>query len=267
MTWILLTNDDGVDAPGLPALAEALAAVAPTRVVVPHIERSWIGKAITRYEDLHVDLVTRNGIEMHAVTGYPADCVQLGVHTMFDDSPALVVSGINIGQNHGTSFVQCSGTVGAILEAAIAGIDGIAFSTGTTGPFRQWRERIMTPEALPVWERLAEIAADMTDQVLSAGQQGVALSVNMPDHATLATERRITTMAETGYGRLFREAAPGRYEHHFVDGLNRVAPGDDTDLAAARDGAISIVAVEGIRATGLPPDLAILAKPSGGVSA
>ena len=57
MTWILLTNDDGIDAPGLPSFAKALGAVADTRVVVPHVERSWIGKAITRYEDIRVESV------------------------------------------------------------------------------------------------------------------------------------------------------------------------------------------------------------------
>jgi hypothetical protein len=67
-------------------------------------------------------------------------------------------------------------------------------------------------------------------------------------------------MADTRYGRLFRETEPGRYVHHFTDGLNRIEPGDDTDLAAARDGVISIVAIRGIQSVEFPLSLASLAE-------
>lgn len=262
MSWLLLTNDDGIDAPGLPALAAALGQVAPTRVVVPHVERSWVGKAITRFEPVEVKTTRRGGIDMHTATGYPADCVQLGIHTLFPDAPALVVSGINIGQNHGSAFIQGSGTVGAVLEATIAGLDGIAFSAGASTAFHAWRRWVLTRDSLPMWERLAAVAADITACMLEAGQQGgVAVSVNMPDHADHGTERRITTVAETGYNRLFREEGSGRYVHDFTRGLTRLESLEGTDIGAARDGAVSITAIRGTHSVEYPSALRRLARP------
>lgn len=263
MTWILLTNDDGIDAPGLPSFAAALRNVATTRVVVPHVERSWVGKAITRFEPVEIEEVRRGGIEMYAATGYPADCVQLGIHTMFAEPPVLVVSGINIGQNHGSAFIQGSGTVGAVIEAAIAGVDGIAFSAGTNGDFHQWRRRVTAPESLPMWERLAALATEMTRVMLDAGPQGATISVNLPDHSDSTTERRLTTVAETGYDRLFRPDGPGRYVHDFTEGLTRMQSLEGTDVGAARDGAVSVTALRGIHGVGLPAGLSGLIEPAG----
>ena len=140
MTWVLITNDDGADARSLVPLARQIGATVPVRVVVPHMERSWVGKAITRYENLHVSRLERDGVEIVTTTGYPADCVQLGVNNLFDTPPALVVSGINLGYNHGSSYISTSGTVGAVVEAVTAGVDGLALSTGSKGDFRTWRE-------------------------------------------------------------------------------------------------------------------------------
>jgi hypothetical protein len=128
MPTILITNDDGIDSPTLVPLARCLRRLGTIRVVVPEAERSWIAKAITRFEALRVVPAEREGIAMHAVTGTPADCVSLGVHTLFDGPPDLVVSGINLGLNYGLAFLLSSGTVGAALEACLAGIPAIAFS-------------------------------------------------------------------------------------------------------------------------------------------
>jgi 5'-nucleotidase len=250
--WILVTNDDGIDAPPLVPLVSALADLASIRVVVPHIERSWIGKAITRFDPVEVRVVEREGLEMHAATGYPADCVQLGVHTLFDRPPALVVSGINIGYNHGSAFLQSSGTVGAALEAVIAGVDGVAFSAGSDRPWEEWRPWVHTPAARPMWHRLAAIAADITSGLLRAGPTGTVLSVNLPDEAGPTTERRITTVADTGYDRLFRRAGPSVYVHDFGGGTQQRASLEGTDMQAAADRVISITAVRG--AHGVPLD-------------
>src|SRR4030042_4204964 len=154
MDWILVTNDDGVDAPALPALARAIATLAPVRVVVPDRERSWVGKAITRFDPVTVEVVEREGIQMHAASGYPADCAQLGIHTLFSDPPVLVVSGVNVGYNHGSAYLQSSGTIGAALEAFNSGIDALAFSTQSIDrPWREWRPWAMGPDSTPMWER------------------------------------------------------------------------------------------------------------------
>ncbi|MFP3914318.1 MAG: 5'/3'-nucleotidase SurE, partial [Actinomycetota bacterium] len=98
---ILVTNDDGIDAPGLVPLARALQKLGEVRVVVPDRERSWVGKAITRFDPVWMERRERSGVEIMAVTGYPADAVQLGIHALEGATPDLVVSGINLGYNHG----------------------------------------------------------------------------------------------------------------------------------------------------------------------
>jgi 5'-nucleotidase len=245
VAWILLTNDDGIDAPGLPALARAIAGVAPVRVVVPDRERSWIGKAITRFDPLHVEEVERSGIPMYSVAGFPADCVQLGVHAMFDDAPDLVVSGVNIGFNHGTAYLLSSGTVGAALEASITGTDALAFSTGSSRPWREWRPWIESPAGLPEWERVAAVAAAITADVWAARPIRATLSVNIPEGADTTTERRITTLAEVGYDRLFTMMNDGTYVHDYRGGITEYGSMEGTDIRAAEEGVVSITPVGG----------------------
>ena len=128
MSSILITNDDGIDSPALVPLVEALQGISDTRVVVPDRERSWVGKAITRHDQVSVDEVDRGGIGMWTASGYPADCVQLGISELFPEPPVLVVSGINIGYNHGSGYIHSSGTVGAAVEALLGGVPAVALS-------------------------------------------------------------------------------------------------------------------------------------------
>jgi 5'-nucleotidase len=251
MPWILLTNDDGVDAPGLPTLAHALAAIAEVRVVVPDRERSWVGKAISRFEPVRVAATERGGVTIHTATGYPADCAQLGIHAMFDTPPDLVVSGINVGFNHGSAYLQSSGTVGAALEASIAGVDALAVSTGSKRPWGEWRPWAHTPAAVAMWERLSALTVDLARALWEARPSGVVISVNLPDDADADTERRITSVARVGYERLFSPAGDGVYMHDFGGGIDVRAPLEGTDVQAAADGAVSITPVGGVDAAPL----------------
>ncbi len=250
--WILLTNDDGVDARGLPALARALSEIAPVRVVVPDTERSWIGKAITRFDPVTVTAVERDGVAIHACSGYPADCTQLGINTLFDTPPRLVVSGINCGYNHGSAYLQSSGTVGAILEASIAGVPGIAFSAGSSRPWEEWRPWADTDDSLGMWERLGGVAARMSSIVFQLAPPGACLSVNLPDTSDDSTERRATRVADVGYDRLFKAAGEGVYVHAYGGGLDLRASLARTDVEAAADGVISIASVGGASSAPFP---------------
>lgn len=256
MDWILVTNDDGIDAPGLAPLARAIGELAPVRVVAPDRERSWVGKAITRFEPVRVEVVERGGVEMHAASGYPADCAQLGIHTLFREPPRLVVSGINVGFNHGSAYLQTSGTIGAALEASISGIDALAFSTQSiTRPWREWRPWAMGPDSIEMWERLSAVAAAMTAPVLAAAAPGVLISVNMPDTADPATPRRLTTVASVGYDRLFRRAGEGVFVHDYRGYLNHFSSLAGTDVQAAAEGLISVTALHPAHSVGLPEGL------------
>jgi 5'-nucleotidase len=260
VTWVLVTNDDGIEAQALIPLARAIGEIAPVRVVAPEGGRSWVGKAITRYQPVRVRTVVEDGVEIHACTGYPADCVQLGVNTLFESPPALVVSGINLGYNHGTAYAQSSGTVGAALEAGLSGVDALALSTGTDGGFHAWREWALSDDSRPMWRRMAAIAADLAAGMLDAGHLGVTISANLPDHADVHTERRLTTVADTGYDRMFREESPGTYVHDYRGGLHHRSSLEGTDVAAAADGVVAITPVRSISAAGLPEALSPLLR-------
>jgi 5'-nucleotidase len=128
---ILLTNDDGVYAPGLAALSTALNGDHQVTVVAPETEQSAVGHAITLADPIRVRrLGQRTGLEGWAVTGTPADCVKLAVNELLPKKPELVISGINKGGNVGVNLLY-SGTVSAATEAAILGLQGIAVSLNT----------------------------------------------------------------------------------------------------------------------------------------
>ena len=125
---ILLTNDDGIYAPGLAALERELSRLGEVRVVAPSQEQSGVGHSITYLTPLIVKEVYDG--EKHwgwAVEGSPADCVKLGVSQLCPRRPDLVVSGINSGWNVGINVLY-SGTVAAAIEGAFFGITSIAVS-------------------------------------------------------------------------------------------------------------------------------------------
>jgi len=121
---ILITNDDGIDAPGINALADALSRVADVAVVAPDRERSAVSHALTLHHPLRAVQLAPG---RYSVDGTPTDCVNLGIHSLLDFHPDLVVSGINRGANLGDD-VTYSGTVAAALEATLMGIPAFAVS-------------------------------------------------------------------------------------------------------------------------------------------
>jgi len=257
VSWILVTNDDGVDSPALLPLVRALQPVAAIEVVVPDRERSWIGKAITRWEEVAVERRELDGIPITAVDGFPADCTNLGVHSLFDEMPEMVVSGVNLGLNTGLGFFLSSGTVGAAAEGWIAGVPALAFSIGIQGNDRDWKSKARGAEAGDVWERAAAVAVDVVRTVRQSGfPTGVdLLSVNMPFDVGPATPRRITGLARVGYTGLFRSDDGSRYRHDFRGELLEHAPLSGTDVAAVREGAVSITPVQLARAVEVDAEL------------
>ena len=245
MTRLLITNDDGIDAPALLPLAKALRRLGWIDVVVPDRERSWISKAITRHEPIVVEQVSRDGLDLHTVSGYPADCVQIGVHNLNAAPPAMVVSGVNVGANSGSAFVSGSGTVGAAVEAANTGVPALAFSAHSVGEWTQWAPWALSVASLPMWERLAEVAADIVETVLTHGfPDGVdVLNVNMPGDADVATPRSVTPLAVTRYGRLFKLAEAAVMTHAFDGALEILGDPQGTDVATVASGHVAITPI------------------------
>jgi 5'-nucleotidase len=121
---ILLTNDDGIHSAGLQALAEQLQALGRVVVVAPDRERSAIGHALTLHSPLRAEEIIK---DRWAVSGTPTDAVILGICTLLQEKPDLVISGINKGGNMGDDL-SYSGTVAAAMEATRMGVPAIAMS-------------------------------------------------------------------------------------------------------------------------------------------
>jgi 5'-nucleotidase len=241
MPTILITNDDGIDSPMLVPLARALQPLGTVRVVVPSSERSWIGKAISRFDLVRAHPTERDGIPMHAVSGTPADCVSLAVHTLFPEPPDLVVSGINLGLNFGLAFLLSSGTVGGALEGWIAGVPSIAVSMaipndayGLTGA-----QRIAALGDRP--EAAAAVAADIVETIWREGfpPEVDGFSINMPADVTPQTERRIARLTRSRYGPLFVPGPEGGYLHRFQS-LEALEMPEDGDMRVVAHGGIAI---------------------------
>ncbi|MDP6637540.1 MAG: 5'/3'-nucleotidase SurE [Phycisphaerae bacterium] len=165
---ILISNDDGILAPGLAALHSAVADMGDVSVVAPHGPQSASAHAITLQTAMavgHVELAEFAGI---SVDGRPADCVRLAIRELLDERPDLVVTGINDNSNVGVNLFY-SGTVAAAAEAAMMGIPAVAFSAvGKDRP--------------PDFVRAAVLCRKVLDHLLDAGMSpGDLTNVNIPD--------------------------------------------------------------------------------------
>lgn len=165
---ILLTNDDGIHAPGLRALRDELVRLGDVQVVAPASEQSGVGLGITYLHPLMVHEEFRDNAHWGwAVAGSPADCVKLGMLAFCKSRPDLVVSGINSGANTGINVLY-SGTVAAAIEGAFFGVTSVAVSLSIDGP--------------PDYLRTARLAVGLIEQLLDRHPEpGSLWNVNFPD--------------------------------------------------------------------------------------
>jgi 5'-nucleotidase len=178
---IVLTNDDGIDAPGLLAARRALEKVGDVITVAPDQNRSGVGRSISFGRSLHVEeREMADGVTGYACTGTPVDCVRLVALGLMDFEPDVVVSGINHGENLGDDITY-SGTVAGAMEGIVIGVPGIAVSLSIDRP---WHETVY--EDAPLHEGLhfepaAEFTARLVKIVLKGLPQGRILNVNAPN--------------------------------------------------------------------------------------
>jgi 5'-nucleotidase len=230
----LLTNDDGIYAPGLAALYEELSQLATCVIVAPEVEQSAVGHAITLFRPLTVRKARRNGRFLgYAVSGTPADCVKLGIREICTSPPDLVVSGINLGANVGTNVIY-SGTVSAATEAAILGVPALAISLDAR------READFSAAA-----RVAREVADWMAKVKPEGL--LALNVNIPNLPLTAIKGILTT--RQGKTRLIenfdKRTDPRDNTYYWLAG-EIICPADeetDTDAAALKNGWVSVTPI------------------------
>ncbi len=233
---ILISNDDGIDAPGIVSLASALDGLADLHVVAPISEQSAVGHAITVRDPVRAREWSFEGpsgpITAHAVTGTPADCVKLALQHLLPRKPDLVVSGINNGPNTAVNVIY-SGTVSAATEATILGIDAVAFSQDA------WDKREF--EASGRWARR------IAERVLENGlPDGILLNVNIPflpfDDIRGA---RVTRQARARWEEEFDPRYDPRNQPYFwmTGRFVNLDEGDDTDLEAVGAGYVSVTPI------------------------
>ncbi len=227
---ILITNDDGILAPGLEALYQAVADLGQVDVVAPHDAQSGIGHAISVLTPLLVRRVhIGHAFYGWSVAGRPADCVKLAMIELLNERPDYVLSGINAGANAGVNVLY-SGTIAGAVEGALFGVPSLAFSLELSDELD--------------FQKAGRVARLVFEHVIAAQPPaGTCLSVNIP-----ALDR--------GWPRGVRccRQAPVNWEEHYektIDSearaiywLNGRLPDHDrcpdSDLAAVRDGYVAI---------------------------
>ncbi|MGE0813864.1 MAG: 5'/3'-nucleotidase SurE [Vicinamibacterales bacterium] len=230
MPTILVTNDDGVHAPGLKALTEAVRPLGDVLVVAPLTESSAIGHALTLRRPLRLETVAPG---TYGVDGTPTDCVNIAVAVLLEGRlPDLVVSGINTGYNLGDDITY-SGTVSGALEAALLGAPAIAVSLMRT---RDW-----TFDFGPS----AAVAQDVARQVLREGlPERVFLNVNVP--RGLPKGIRLTVQGKRNHVTTISQRLDPRGQTYYwiEEGQDDWHPHDRSDHVACREGYVSITPLQ-----------------------
>ncbi|TWT99592.1 5'-nucleotidase SurE [Botrimarina colliarenosi] len=237
---ILLTNDDGIYAPGLAAMRAALERLGEVHVVAPATEQSGVGHGITFLTPLMANQVfDGDTAQGWAVEGSPADCVKLALAKLCLDEngeafrPDLVVSGINWGLNVGVNVLY-SGTVAAATEAALNDLPSIAVSL-------EWEDHTR-------FDAAAAMSVAVIEQMLErdAWRDHRLYNLNIPTASTMPSagkpEVRITRMGSTRWDAAFEERLDPKGRRYFwtIGTPPTDPPGADTDVVAIRDGALSL---------------------------
>ncbi len=232
---ILLTNDDGVYAPGLAALQRQLDRLGEVCVVAPATEQSGVGHSITYLTPLIVKEVfhgNSGGPERRwgwAIEGSPADCVKIGIAEFCPRPPDLVVSGINCGLNAGINVLY-SGTVAAAVEGAFFGITSVAVSL-------EFDEHAH-------FDKAAALATKIIEQILEKkGPQPQLYNMNIPTAALHRTpEVSVVPMDVTRYGDRFEKRNdPWGREYFWLTGSPpKATEGHRTDLSALAEGHVTL---------------------------
>jgi 5'-nucleotidase len=230
---ILLTNDDGIRAPGILAMYRELVTLGDVHVVAPETVQSATGHGITLTAPLLTQQVTiENGFTGTAIDGRPADCVKIATARLLPRPPDLVVSGINSGANVGINVIY-SGTVAAAIEAAFLGLPAIATS-------------LYLRNDKPIdYARSAVLSRKAIEQILAAGLKGGQVcSINLPplDPDEQPTGIRVVRQCTRPWTDRYEERKDPRGRSYFWNSsVFRLGETEEnTDVAALRDGYVTI---------------------------
>ncbi|MGL5003358.1 MAG: 5'/3'-nucleotidase SurE, partial [Casimicrobium sp.] len=226
---ILVSNDDGYQAPGIEALVASLREVAEVTVVAPSRDRSATSNSITVHRALTIERAA-NGF--YFIDGKPADCVHVAVTGFFDFKPDLVVSGINNGSNLGDDTIY-SGTVAAAMEGYLLGIPGIALS--------------MTHKPSQHFASGARVARELVERVMKTPPSAPwLLNVNIPDapYASIKGYRTVRLGKRHQAEPVERVYSKDGIEQWKIGGVGPAADaGPETDFGAVAENYVSVTPV------------------------
>ena len=230
---ILVTNDDGIDAPGIKALIEVVSEIGEVVVVAPDSPQSGQGHAITLSQPLRLYPVKAfEGIEAYKCSGTPVDCVKLAKSVILKGRPAdLCVSGINHGSNVAINILY-SGTMSAAMEASLEGMNSVGFS------LLDFDHNADFEASKPFIKKIVHYLLNRTEE------HGVLLNVNIPK---LPLEEikgiKVCRQANARWVEEFAEATDpfGRKYYWMTGEFVNNDPGKDTDVIALEEGYISVV--------------------------
>ncbi len=230
---ILVTNDDGIFAPGILQLKDDLSQIGVVTVVAPISEKSAVGHAITLSDPLRVIEVERNGDFFgFGVNGTPADCVKLGIRCLMENKPDIIVSGINQGSNTAINIIY-SGTVSAAAESVIMDVPAVAVS--------------LTSYTSKDFSYAGKVARQISREVLRNGlPEGVLLNVNVPPIAEDEIEGVVPTRQGKGkYDEAFdKRTDPNNRTYYWLTGKRMILDFDnDIDDVVVMNNKVSVTPI------------------------
>ena len=229
MTYLILTNDDGVDAPGILALFEAISQIVDeVQIVAPAVNQSMSGHKITLFQEIQIEEKRVADKKAIAVHGSPADCIALAALGVVKWPPRLVISGINRGANMGQDVVY-SGTVSAAIEATIQGVPAIAVSLDN-----------QQANTVDDYRQAASIAAQVIKHTLTHGiPPFTILNLNIPSTDTLKG-LRLTRQGVRIYRNELERSADGQTVKVVGEEPTGILDELGTDLWAVHNGYASL---------------------------
>lgn len=230
---ILVTNDDGVSAPGILHLTAIAKTYGDVIVVAPNKPQSGMGHAITINSTLHLQKTTYHGVaEEYACSGTPVDCVKMAINHLLPEKPDLIVSGINHGSNSSINVIY-SGTMSAAVEGALEGCSSIGFS------LCDYSHEADFEPSTPFIKKIIEYALQ------HPLPQGTCFNVNIPKlPLNLISGIKVVRQAKANWVERFDERQdPYGRSYYWLTGefINFEPEAPDTDEAALKAGYVSVV--------------------------
>lgn len=227
--YIIVTNDDGIQSPGLLALFEAMKRIGEAYIIAPDRERSAVSHALTLHRPLKVEELRKN---VFSVNGTPTDCVALGINKILSRKPDLVASGINMGANLGDDITY-SGTVSAAIEGTILGVPSFAISLAGRSPF-------LYESAVPFAVKVAKYILD------KSLPYDTLLNVNVPNINIYQIKgMKLTRQGKRIYDNSIQEVlSPWGDRHYWIGGGEPYwEHGEGMDIQAVIDNYVSVTPI------------------------